>query len=86
MTCRKRKVTSKPGGSRYPGISFGEILLTAKAASGMKVASVRFGRVHGTWEPVASMPREPSKRKHREDLSTDARHRGGMARSSDEAG
>ena len=86
MMCRKRKMTSKPGGSRYPGISSGENLLTARAASGMKVASVRFGRVHGTWEPVASMLREPSKRKTRKDLSTDARHRGGMARSSEEAG
>jgi hypothetical protein len=85
-TCRKRKVTSKPRGSRYLGISSGENLLTARAMSGMKVASVRFGRVHGTWEPVASMPREPSKRKTRKDLSTDARHRGGMARSSEEAG
>jgi hypothetical protein len=85
MTCRKRKVTSKPGGSRYPGISSGGILLTARAASGMKVASVRFGRVHGTWEPVASMLRELSKWWTHKDLSTDARHRGGMARRSDEA-
>src|SRR5215469_822085 len=62
MMCRKRKVMSKPGGSRYPGISSGGDLLTARAASGMKVASVRFGRAYATWEPVASMLREPSKR------------------------
>ena len=42
MMCRKHKVMSKPGGSRYPGISSGGDLLTARAASGMKVASVRF--------------------------------------------
>ena len=38
MMCRKRKVTPKPGGSRYPGISSGGDLLTARAVSGMKVA------------------------------------------------
>jgi hypothetical protein len=27
MMCRKRNLTSKPGGSRYPGISSGEICL-----------------------------------------------------------
>jgi hypothetical protein len=31
------------------------------------------------------MQREPSKWKTHKDLSTDARHRGGLARSSDEA-
>jgi hypothetical protein len=86
MMCRKRKVMSKPGGSRYPGISSGGDLLTARAASGIKVASVRFGRAYATWEPVASMRREPSKRQNRKDQSTDARHRGGMTRSSEEAG
>jgi len=39
----------------------------------------------GTWEPVASMRKERRKRKTRERLSTDARHRGGATRSSDEA-
>jgi len=38
-----------------------------------------------TWEPVASMLRETFKWKTHENLSTDARHRGGPARSSDEA-
>ena len=38
-----------------------------------------------TWEPVASMLREPSKWQTRKDLSTDARHRGGLVCSSDEA-
>ena len=56
--------------------------LTASVASGMKVARVRSGLEHGTWEPVASMPREEPKWRSHEGLSTDARHRGGWARSS----
>jgi len=40
--------------------------------------------MYGTWEPVAQMQREPSKWKTHEGQSTDAGHRGGMARSSDE--
>ncbi len=42
------------------------------------------GSVNGTLEPVVSMQREKSKRRPREGESTDARHRGGMTRSSDE--
>ena len=37
-----------------------------------------------TWEPVASMLREPSKWRTHKDLSTDARHRGGSTCSSNE--
>ncbi len=58
--------------------------LTASAASGIKVARVRFWLERGTWEPVASMSREKSKWKPHEDQSTDAGHRGGLARSSEE--
>src|SRR5262249_31936343 len=47
-------------------------------------ARVRSWLEHGTWEPVASMPREKLKWKPHESLSTDAGHRGGLARSSDE--
>jgi hypothetical protein len=39
---------------------------------------------YGTWEPVVLMLREKSKWKHHKDLSTDAEHRGGATRSSDE--
>src|SRR3954470_20876124 len=37
--------------------------------------------VCGTWEPVASMPRETSKGQTPEEPSTDARRRGGRVRS-----
>lgn len=43
-----------------------------------------FRRGYGTWEPVAPMPREPSKWRPHEDPSTDAGHRGGAMHSSDE--
>ena len=58
--------------------------LTASVASGIKVARVRSWLEHGTWEPVASMRREKPKWKPHKGQSTDARHRGGLARSSDE--
>lgn len=38
----------------------------------------------GTWEPVVPMLREKSKWQTHKDLSTDAEHRGGAIRSSDE--
>src|SRR6516162_5199913 len=50
----------------------------------MKVAPVRSWLERGTWEPVASMPRENPKWPTHEGQSTDARHRGGWARSSGE--
>src|SRR5262249_25594675 len=50
----------------------------------IKGARVRSWLEHGTREPVASMPREKLKWKPHESLSTDAGHRGGWARSSDE--
>src|SRR5262249_23218966 len=58
--------------------------LTARVASGMKVARVRFWLEWGTWEPVASMLREKLKWKPHKSPSTDAGHRGGWARSSSE--
>src|SRR5512143_3306937 len=48
----------------------------------MKVARVRSWLEHGTWEPVASMPREEPKWKPHKGQSTEAGHRGGWARSS----
>ena len=39
----------------------------------------------GTWEPVALMIREKSKWTNHKDESTEAKHRGGVTRSSDEA-
>jgi len=79
----------EPGGS----------LLTGQVVSGMKVARAWSGLRCGTWEPVVSAPvgdqwrqsgpavvggRESLKRRIREGLRTDAGHRGGPARSSDE--
>jgi hypothetical protein len=77
----------KPGGS----------LLTGQAVSGMKVARAWPGLWYGTWEPVVprlraasgGVPavaggRESPKRLIREGLRTDAGHRGGPDRSSDE--
>ena len=60
------------------------ILFTAWAASGIKVARPWIRLLYGTWEPVVPMLREKSKWRTHEDESTDAEHRGGAARSSDE--
>jgi hypothetical protein len=67
------------------GRSAGGGLFSASTASGLKVASARIGLMHGTLEPVVPMQREKSKRPKRKDQSTEAGHRGGMARSSVEA-
>ena len=40
--------------------------------------------MHGTWEPVVLMLREKLKRKPRKSESTDAKHRDGPERTSDE--
>ena len=84
MTCRKRKDDVKTGVESLPRDQRGGHPLTARVASGMKVAPVRSWLERGTWEPVASMPREKPKWKTHEGPSTDARHRGGWARSSGE--
>ena len=41
-------------------------LLTALMVTGVKVARARFRLSRGTWEPVATMPREMPKWKHHE--------------------
>ena len=82
MTCRKHKDDVKTGVESLPRDQRGGDPLTARAASGMKVARVRSWLERGTWEPVASMPREKPKWPTHEGPSTDARHRGGWARSS----
>ena len=53
-------------------------------ASGIEVARPSRRHGYGTWEPVVSMPRETLKRRTRESQSTNARHRGGTIRSSDD--
>ena len=75
---------SKPRCHFHCGISGGAGLYAAVAASGLKAARMRIRLRHGTLEPVASMPREKLKRGHRKSESTNAGHRGGTTRSSDE--
>src|SRR5215469_8849723 len=82
MTCRKRKDHVKTGVESLPRDQRWGDPLTASVASGMKVARVRSWLEHGTWEPVASMPRETPKWKPHEGQSTDAGPRGGWARRS----
>src|SRR5512135_627071 len=84
MTCRKRMDDVTTGVESLPRDQRWGDPLTASVASGIKVARVRSWLEHGTWEPVASMPREEPKWKPHEGQSTDARHRGGWARSSEE--
>jgi hypothetical protein len=84
MTCRKHKDDVKTGVESLPRDQRWGDPLTASVASGMKVARVRSWLEWGTWEPVASMPREKPKWKPHKGQSTDAGHRGGWARSSGE--
>ena len=84
MTCRKRKDDVKTGVESLSRDQHWRKPLTASVASGMKVARVRFWLERGTWEPVASMPREKLKWLTHKSQSTDAEHRGGWARSSAE--
>src|SRR4051794_29198000 len=81
MTCRKRRDDVKTGVESLSRDQRGGDPLTARAASGIKVARVRSWLERGTWEPVASMLREEPKWKPHEGQSTDAGHRGGWARS-----
>ena len=59
-------------------------LFTAWTAAGIEMAWPLFRLLCGTWEPVAWMLREKHKWKPHKCESTEARHRGGSARSSDE--
>ena len=84
MTCRKHRDDVKTGVESLLRDQRGGDPLTARVASGIKVARVRFWLERGTWEPVASMLREKLKWKPHQSQSTDAGHRGGWARSSGE--
>jgi hypothetical protein len=50
----------------------------------MKAARTRYRLLCGTWEPVAPMQREKRKWRSHKRKSTEAEHRGGATRSSDE--
>src|SRR3954470_2332377 len=82
MTRQKHMDDVKTGDESLPWDQRGGDPLTARVASGIKVARVRSWLERGTWEPVASMPREEPKWKTHEGPSTDAGHRGGWACSS----
>ena len=84
MKRRKPKVMSKPGSTGCSGISAGGTCLLPARHPAFRRRESESRLVHGTWEPVVSMPREKSKWRSHEDQSTDARHRDGTARSSEE--
>ena len=84
MKRRKRRDDVKTGAQSFLRDKLWRYPLTARAASGVKVARFRFRLVQATGEPVASMAREPPKWRPHKGLSTDARHRGGSTCSSDE--
>jgi hypothetical protein len=83
---KELQTVSKPGQHQGPGNSAGDILFTTGMTPGLKAARarIRLRLRHGTLEPVVSMQRERRKRSTREAESTDARHRGGTTRSSDD--
>jgi retron-type reverse transcriptase len=98
MTCRKRIDDIETGGESFSRDEPGGYLPTAQAVSGIKAARAQFRLWHGTCEPGprywsdrstgwttprSATARPPSGRNHK-GLSSDARDRGGPARSSDE--
>ena len=98
MTCRKRIDDIKTGGESFSREESGGYLSIAQAVSGIKAARAQFRLWHGTCEPGpryrsdrstgwtaprSATARPPSGRNHK-GLSSDARDRGGPARSSDE--
>ncbi len=99
MTCRKCMGDIKTRVASMPWEEPGGSLPTGQVVSGMKVARAWSGLSCGTWEPVAPRPlaasgaciglrsfveaRTPSSR-NCEGESSDAGHRGGPTRSSDE--
>jgi hypothetical protein len=83
-TCRKNTNDVETARLGLAQDQHGRSLFMARAASGMKVARARFRLLCGTWEPVVPMLREQLKRRPLKSQSTDAEHRGGVTRSSDE--
>ena len=85
MKCRKGPLDDVKTGAR-PLLrdKAGSNLFTARSASGIKAARTQSGLLCGTWEPVVLMRRENRKRQNREWESTEAAHRGGVARNSED--
>jgi hypothetical protein len=97
MTCRNLLDDIKSGAGILSRDEPGGSLLIGQVVSGMHAARAWVRLLHGTWEPVVSRDGQPVAYSlrlaghgripsgwSREDKSTDARHRGGPARSSDE--
>ena len=84
MKCRKRREDVKTGRESLARDKFGGDLITARAASGIKVARTRYRLLCGTWEPVTPMRRENRKWRTHKWESTEAGYRGGATRSSEE--
>ena len=83
MKGRKTNQTmSKPGYGQNPGSGGGGSCNPAAMTSGLEAARAWIRPEHGTFEPVALMLRERSKRGDRKGLSTEAGHRDGTTRSS----
>ena len=82
MKCRESIDDVRTGELNLPWDQRRRCLFAAVVTSGIEAASVLPRLKHGTSEPVVPMRRETSKRIPREDLSTDAGHRGGTTRSS----
>jgi len=72
----------KTEGSTSPRDQSNGNLKVGLMASGIEMARPSCRHGYGTWEPVVSMLRETLKRRTRESQSTNARHRGGVMRSS----
>ena len=95
MTCRNSLDDIETGVEKLLRDEPGGSLPTGQVVSGMKVARARLRFLCGTWEPVASTrrlvglavsrEREIPKQQTCKGLRTDAGHRGGPPRSSDDA-
>ena len=84
MTCRKKRDEVKTATDVLLREERWRSLITASAASGMKVAGSCRRRLCGTLEPSEPMLTEKLKRKPRKSLSRDAARRGGTPRISKE--
>src|SRR6516225_9784684 len=75
---------SKPRGVSYCGISSGETCLRTERHPALRWPESVKRRWCGTWEPGAAMRTEKSKWRTHKDERTEALHRGGITRSSEE--
>ena len=82
---RNLKMVSKPGFIRWPGISLAGTCLLARWHPAYRWRELGPGSLAELREPVVAMQRERHKQGDCEADSTDALHRDGQVRSSDEA-